>query len=109
MYDFFSFIPTNNFGGFVLKFSCFILQQAKFKKVKKKVRKIRKKKMLTADDLLPLADEPSGQDLGSRRRRMVQESANIPGLDVPAIKEEPISDEEGGAILEEEDEEGVYD
>lgn len=59
--------------------------QAKFKKVKKKVRKIRKKKMLKADDLLPLNDESSNQDFGSRRRvrhEMTDEENSIPSLDV---------------------------
>lgn len=41
-----------------------LLQVAKFKKVKKKVRKIRKK-IVKADDLLPLPDGGS-EDNGSR-------------------------------------------
>ena len=45
----------------------FLLQAAKFKKVKKKVRKIRAKKMLKADDLLPQNGSAySGEDFGSR-------------------------------------------
>ncbi|XP_060562043.1 U4/U6.U5 tri-snRNP-associated protein 1-like [Ruditapes philippinarum] len=54
--------------------------QAKFRKVKKKVRKIRKKKMLKADDLLPLPDETS-MNYGSRLSGRQEESAVIPGLE----------------------------
>ena len=53
----------------------FTAEEMSFKKVKKKVRKIRKKnKVVTADDLLPLADDTAaGSDLGSRRgRRLVR-------------------------------------
>ncbi|XP_055917585.1 U4/U6.U5 tri-snRNP-associated protein 1 isoform X2 [Eupeodes corollae] len=42
------------------------VEMAKFKKPKKKVKKIRKK--LKADDLLPLAEEPSEQHYGRRLR-----------------------------------------
>ncbi|KAL4237800.1 U4/U6.U5 tri-snRNP-associated protein 1 [Mactra antiquata] len=57
--------------------------QAKFKKVKRKVRKIRKKKILKADDLLPLADQ--SDNFGSRSRRhedLDDYGEPIPGLDV---------------------------
>ena len=49
--------------------STFHIQQeaaASFKKVKKKVRKIRKKEVLKADDLLPLPEESTNEDFGSR-------------------------------------------
>ncbi|KAK3736823.1 hypothetical protein RRG08_000574 [Elysia crispata] len=41
---------------------------ASFKKVKKKVRKIRKKEVLKADDLLPLPEESTEENFGSRSR-----------------------------------------
>ncbi|CAG5114764.1 unnamed protein product [Candidula unifasciata] len=44
------------------------MEAAKFKKTKKKVRKIRKKDILKADDLLPLPEESTVQDYGSRMR-----------------------------------------
>ncbi|CAL1527625.1 unnamed protein product [Lymnaea stagnalis] len=44
------------------------MEAAKFRKVKKKVRKIRKKEILKADDLLPLPEEVSNEDYGSRAR-----------------------------------------
>ncbi|KAI8484154.1 U4/U6.U5 tri-snRNP-associated protein 1 [Branchiostoma belcheri] len=63
--------------------------EAKFQKRKRKVKKIRRKRVVKADDLLPLDDE----EPGSRR----QESQEIPGLelvdmdvDLPDIDDVPI-------------------
>ncbi|KAH3855507.1 U4/U6.U5 tri-snRNP-associated protein 1-like isoform X5 [Dreissena polymorpha] len=102
--------------------------QSTFKKVKKKVRKIRKKKALRADDLLPLNDDITREDYGSRvrGRGVVKEEATpIPGLDlVPGqvaaphvvgdvrktIKVEPIdSDEDDGVMMSDEDDVEVED
>ena len=70
-----------------------------FKKVKKKVRKIRKKpKMLKADDLLPLSDEPMD----------IPAEGGIPGLDYVGgkVKQEP-HDEDPDVEGPEEDLTGV--
>ncbi|BFZ07471.1 hypothetical protein BsWGS_10510 [Bradybaena similaris] len=78
------------------------VEAATFKKVKKKVRKIRKKDILKADDLLPLPDEFTEQDYGSRMRgrgRVLGEDDNEvtnDGMEMEQVKtEEPYPIVEG--------------
>ena len=64
------------------------MEETKFKKVKKIKRKIRKKTILKADDLLPLSNDVTSEDLGSRYQQ-VKESNHSQNGDLVVTKTEP--------------------
>nr|XP_012217776.1 PREDICTED: U4/U6.U5 tri-snRNP-associated protein 1 [Linepithema humile] len=75
---------------------------AKFKKPKKKIRKIRTKKVLKADDLVPVENDYL-RDLGSRRRKKPEDSKDNESLDIDDL--EAPAEDLTGIKLEEDDKE----